>query len=94
MDRRVDGQRTILIKRSDYQPSSLLKSLIRLVTTKSLGLSIACILCFYDQCRTDRSAVSKVQASSHFPLEPIVESPHEAIFLLQVSVYLVNRILG
>jgi hypothetical protein len=29
-------RRTILIKRSDYQPGSLLRSLIRLVTSKSL----------------------------------------------------------
>jgi hypothetical protein len=51
---------TILIKRSDYQPSSLLRSLIRPVTSKSIWLSLACVLGFYNQCRADSSTVSKI----------------------------------
>jgi hypothetical protein len=54
---------------------------------------MTCILSFYGQCHTDDSVVSKVQASSHFPMEPIVESPHEAIIFLQISINLVDGIL-
>ena len=55
---------------------------------------MACVLGFYGQCRADSSAVSKIQASGHFPLEPVVESPHEAILFLQISIYLIGGILG
>jgi hypothetical protein len=84
----------ILIEWSDYQPGSFLRSLIGSVTPKSLGFSLPCILGFYCQRRADSSAVRKIQTGSHFPLEPVIESSHEAVLLFQVSVYLVNCILG
>jgi hypothetical protein len=53
-------RRTILIKWSDYQPGSLLRSLIGTVSSKSLGFSLACILGFYCQRRADSSTISKI----------------------------------
>jgi hypothetical protein len=53
-------RRTILIERSDYQPYSLLRSLIGPVTSKSLGFSLACILVFYCQRRADSPAVCNI----------------------------------
>jgi hypothetical protein len=55
---------------------------------------MACVLGFYSQCRVDSSALSKIQAGDHFLLEPVVEAPHEAILFLQISIYLINDILG
>ena len=87
-------QRTILIERSDYQPGSLLRSLIGPVTSESLRFSLACVLSFHCQRCADSSAVCKIEAGRHFPLETVVESSHEEVLLFQVSVYLVNIILG
>jgi hypothetical protein len=55
---------------------------------------MVCVLGFYDQCRADSSAVSKVQTGCHFPLKPVIKSPHEAILFLQISIYLIDSILG
>jgi hypothetical protein len=55
---------------------------------------MACVLGFYDQCRANSSAVSKIQAGGHFPLEPVVESPHKTISFLQISIYLIDGTLG
>jgi hypothetical protein len=87
-------RRTILIKRSDYKPGSLFRSLIRPVTSKSLSFSLAYVLSFYCQRCADSSTVCKIQTGGHFPLEPVVESPHEAILFLQVNIHLINSILG
>ena len=95
--KRIGGwtrRRMILIERLDYQPSALLRPLIGPITPKSLGFSLACILGFYCQCRADSSAVSKVQTCCHFPLKPVIESPHKTILFLQICIYLINGILG
>jgi hypothetical protein len=54
---------------------------------------MACVLGFYGQCRANSSAVSKIQAGGHFPLKPVIKSPHEAILFLQISIYLIKGIL-
>jgi hypothetical protein len=54
---------------------------------------MAYVLSFYDQCLADGSAVSKIQASGHFLLEPVIESPHEVILFLYISIHLVDSVL-
>jgi hypothetical protein len=55
---------------------------------------MAYVLGSYSQCRADSSAVSKVETGCHFPLKPVIKSPHEAILFLQICIYLINGILG
>jgi hypothetical protein len=43
---------------------------------------------------TDIPTVGKVQAGCHFPLKPVIESPHKTILFLQICIHLVNGILG
>jgi hypothetical protein len=49
---------------------------------------------FNCQHRADSPAVSEVETSGHFPLQPVIETSHKTIFLLQISIDLINGILG
>jgi hypothetical protein len=42
----------------------------------------------------DSPTVSEVETSGNLPLQPVIEAPHKTIFLLQVSVDLIDGILG
>src|SRR5699024_12276045 len=57
-------------------------------------LSWACMLSFNCQRCADSPAIEEIEASGHLSLKPVIEASHEAILLLQVSIDLVNCILG
>jgi hypothetical protein len=84
----------ILIKRSDHQPLSLFRPLVGPVTSIALRLSWACIVGFNCQRCADSPAIGEVEAGGHFPLQPVIKTPHKTIFLLQISFDLIDGILG
>jgi hypothetical protein len=83
-----------LIERSDYQPLSLFRPLTGHVTSESLRLPWAYVLCFYCQRCADSPAVGEIKAGGHLSLKPVIEASHKANLLFQVSIYLINCILG
>jgi hypothetical protein len=52
------------------------------------------MLSFYCQCCADSPAVREIKAGGHLSLKPVVKASHKAILLFQVSIYLINCILG
>jgi hypothetical protein len=52
------------------------------------------MLGFGCQCRADSPAISEVEEGGHFPLQSVTKAPHKTIFLLRVSVDLIDGILG
>ena len=64
-------ERANLVGRPDNKPLPFHRALTRPVTSKTLGFSGACILCFYCQCCTDSSSISKIYAGCHLFLQSI-----------------------
>ena len=52
------------------------------------------MLSFNCQRGADSPAVGEVEASGHLLLQPVIEASHEAVLLFQVSVDLINGVLG
>jgi hypothetical protein len=94
MGRRVDEVKTDFDWKVRLPTFVAFQALIGPVTSESLRLSWACVLSFYCQRSADSPAVCEIKAGCHLSLKPVVEASHEAIFLFQVSIYLINCILG
>jgi hypothetical protein len=84
----------VLIERSDYHPLSLFRPVIGPVSSESLRFSWACMLSFYCQRCADSPTIGEIKAGGYLSLKPVVEASHKAILLFQVSIYLINCILG
>jgi hypothetical protein len=83
-----------LIKRLDYQPLSLFRPLTGPITSNSLRFSRTCVLSFNCQRCADSPVVGEIEAGGHLSLKPVIEASHETIDLFQVSINLIDCILG
>ena len=52
------------------------------------------MLGFNCQRGADSPVVGEIEAGGHLSLKPVIEASHKAILLFQVSIYLINCILG